>query len=244
MSPRNVVVTGGGSGIGRGIARRFAAEGDRVFVVGRRREVLDEFAAAVDGVVPVSGDLTDPEQVERIAAEIIDAAGAVDVLVTNAGGTTRGSFETVVEVADRWLTAFRQNVLSAVLIEHALRPHLRAPGGRVVVVSSSTARHLAGNPAYGAGKAALNRWVLSLGDELGGLGGTANAVAPGFVPDTELFGGALPPERVERLASTIGVRRTGTPEDVAAAVFWLASAEAGYVNGTVVEVDGGRRRED
>jgi 3-oxoacyl-[acyl-carrier protein] reductase len=134
-----------------------------------------------------------------------------------------------------------QNVLSAVLLEHALRPHLRQPGGRVVVISSFAARSLAGNAAYGASKAALNRWVLALGDEIGGVGGTANAVAAGFVPDTGLYGGNLSADRIESFSSGIGVRRPGTTEDITAAVRWLASREAAFVNGTVVEVDGGRR---
>jgi 3-oxoacyl-[acyl-carrier protein] reductase len=244
MGGRNVVVTGGGTGIGRGIVRRFVADGDRVLIVGRRAEVLEELAAEGGDVVPIAGDLTDPRQVEEVAARIVEAAGTVDVLVANAGGSRHGPQETVAQVADHWIATMRQNVLSAVLIEHALRPHLRSPGGRAVIISSSTARHLAGNAAYGASKAALSRWVLALGDEIGGIGGTANAVAPGYVPETELSGVSLAKERVERIASAIGVRRTGRPEDIAEAVHWLASPGAGYVNGTVIETDGGRRRQD
>jgi 3-oxoacyl-[acyl-carrier protein] reductase len=239
---RTVVVTGGGTGIGRAIVRRFASEGERVFVVGRRAEALAEVAAEPGDIVAVSGDLADPAQVEGIAARIVETAGTVDVLVTNAGGTRHAPQETLAQVAEHWLGTLKQNLLSAVLIEHALRPHLRSPGGRVVAIGSSTARHLAGNAAYGSSKAALQRWVLALGDEIGGLGGTANAVAPGLVPDTELFGGGLTEERVDRFAAGIGVRRAGRPDDIADAVHWLASPGAGYVNGTVIEADGGHRR--
>jgi 3-oxoacyl-[acyl-carrier protein] reductase len=114
----------------------------------------------------------------------------------------------------------------------------------VIVISSFSARTLAGNPAYGASKAALHRWVMALGDDLGELGCTANAIAPGFVPDTELFPGELDPSRLARINAGIGVRRAGTPGDIADAVRWLASPHAGYVNGTVIEVDGGHRRQD
>jgi 3-oxoacyl-[acyl-carrier protein] reductase len=133
-----------------------------------------------------------------------------------------------------------QNLLPAVLLEHALRPHLRRPGGRVVAVSSASARVVGGEVAYAASKAALNRWVVSLAAELGREGITVNAVAPGFVPDTGLYADTLEPEWIERAARGIAVRRVGTPEDIADSVRWLVSPGSGFVNGTVVEVDGGR----
>jgi 3-oxoacyl-[acyl-carrier protein] reductase len=240
---RTAVVSGGGTGIGRAVAHSFAADGWRVFVVGRRRSVLDEVAAQHPGIEAVQGDLSLPADVERVAERIVQAVGVVDVLVANAGGTDHGEQSTVAQVAEHWLRTISQNILPAVLLEHALRPHLRRPGGRVVVISSFAARSLAGNAAYGASKAALNRWVLALGDEIGGIGGTANAVAAGFVPDTELYGGSLTADRIEQFSAGIGVRRPGTPTDIAAAVRWLASPDAAFVNGTVVEVDGGRRRQ-
>jgi 3-oxoacyl-[acyl-carrier protein] reductase len=240
---RSAVVTGGATGIGREVARSFAADGWRVVVVGRRRAVLDEVAGEFPGIDVVQGDLSLPTDVERVAEEVVASVGVVDVLVANAGGTNHGEQTTVAQVAEHWLTTMSQNVLSAVLLEHALRPHLRRPGGRVIVISSFAARSLAGNPAYGASKAALNRWVLALGDQIGEIGGTANAVAAGFVPDTGLYGGSLTVDRIERFSSGIGVRRPGVPADIASAVRWLASPEAAFVNGTVVEVDGGRRRQ-
>lgn len=204
--------------------------------------MLQELAAELSGVTPVQGDLSVVEEVERVAADIVRAAGMLDVVVLNAGGTRHGPQSTLAEVADHWLGTMSQNVLSAVLLEHALRPHLHLPGGRIIVISSFSARSLAGNAAYGASKAALHRWVMALGDEIGALGGTANAVAPGFVPDTELISDSLSPERLKRISEGIGVRRSGTPDDIAQAVRWLSSPETGFVNGSVVEVDGGRRR--
>src|SRR5215207_2703899 len=237
---RTAVVTGGGTGLGRGITRALAADGYRVAVVGRRQEVLDVVAEETGAHVVVA-DLTDPAQVERAAGEIVAALGApVDALVLNAGGSDRRPVETLAELAEHWSRTVSQNVLSAVLLEHALRPHLRRPGGRVVVVTSAAARSGGGPVAYGASKAALNRWVVALASELGTQGITANALAPGFVPDTGLYPDDLDPEWIARVASGIAVGRVGTPNDIADAVRWLVSPAAGFVNGTVVEVDGGR----
>jgi 3-oxoacyl-[acyl-carrier protein] reductase len=242
---RTAVVSGGGTGIGRAIARSFAGDGWRVAVLGRRAEPLEEVARSSPDIVAVPGDLSVPDEVERIAAQVVAELSVVDVVVANAGGTRHPALLTLADVAEYWTGTMSQNVLTAVLLEHALRPHLRKPDGRVVVISSFSGRTLAGNPAYGASKAALHRWVMSLGDDLGALGCTANVVAPGFVPETELFGGQpLDPVRLERVSAGIAVRRTGTPQDIAEAVRWLASPAAAFVNGTVLEVDGGRRRID
>src|SRR4051812_29783857 len=136
---RTAVVTGGGTGLGRGITRALAADGYRVAVVGRRQEVLD-LVAEETGAHVVVADLTDPTQVERAAGEIVVALGApVDALVLNAGGSDRRPVETLAELAEHWSRTLSQNVLSAVLLEHALRPHLRRPGGRVVAVTSAAA---------------------------------------------------------------------------------------------------------
>lgn len=239
-----VVISGGGTGIGRAIALRFAADGWRVAVVGRRLEPLEAVARAHPGVVTITADLSAPAEVQRVGDEVADRMGTVRAIVANAGGSRHSTPSGLAEVAAHWSSTFAQNVLTAVLLETALRPHLDRAGGRVIVISSFSARTNAGNAAYGASKAALHRWVMSLADELGAVGCTANAIAPGFVPDSELFGGPLAAERVERISESIAVRRAGTPADIADAVAWLASPGAGFVNGTVIEVDGGRRRLD
>jgi 3-oxoacyl-[acyl-carrier protein] reductase len=236
---RTAVVTGGGTGIGRAIALTLAQDGYRVAVVGRRRDVLGPVADEVGGLA-VAADLTVVEDVERAAREIVDELGVVDALVLNAGGTDRRPLESLADVAASWTATFEQNVLSAVLLEHALRPHLRRPGGRVVAITSASARSGGGTLPYGCSKAAVNRWIVTLASTLGADGITVNALAPGFVPDTELYEGEFDPQWLQQVSSGIAVRRVGQPEDIASSVRWLVSPDAGFVSGTVVEVDGGR----
>jgi 3-oxoacyl-[acyl-carrier protein] reductase len=243
MNQRTVVVTGGGTGIGRAIARRFANESARVVIVGRRLDVLEATAKELGSAVTAwRADLSEPADVEALAAHVGDELGGLDVLVNNAGGSHREPVESLADLARKWQDTLLQNVISSVVTTKAFEPLLRRPGGRVIVISSSAARSGGGDAAYGSAKAALNRWVLSLANELGGEGITANVVAPGFVPDTELYGeGGIPREWSELVVRGIAARRPGTPDDIADAVEYLASTGASWVNGTVFEVDGGRR---
>jgi NAD(P)-dependent dehydrogenase (short-subunit alcohol dehydrogenase family) len=150
---RTVVVTGGGTGIGRATAAAFARRGDDVLIVGRRREPL-EAAAAELGVRWVTADLADARSVEAVFA---DEPTVVDVLVNNAGGVASSTDgEGLEAVAAEWEAALRGNVLTAVLPTAALLGRLRRPGGRVVNVSSIAA--LRGGGTYGAAKATLIGW--------------------------------------------------------------------------------------
>jgi 3-oxoacyl-[acyl-carrier protein] reductase len=176
---RQVVVTGGGTGIGKAVARAFTDGGDEVIITGRRRDVLTGAVAELGpGVRGVAFDATDPAQVETALGAL---PPQVDVLVNGAGGNTDiGAPDPggLAELAAAWRANLDANVISAVLVTAALRPRL-VPGGAVVSFSSIAA-HLGGSGSYGASKAAVEAWNLTLAQDLGGDGITANVIAPGI----------------------------------------------------------------
>ncbi|HEY0237181.1 MAG TPA: SDR family oxidoreductase [Friedmanniella sp.] len=244
--PRVAVVSGGGTGIGRAIAAGLASDGFDVVVLGRRAEILGEAADAlnaglgVDRVTWRRTDLTDPRAVQALADELAEVHGTVDALVNNAGGTSIPEADDLSSVAEAWRSAYEQNVLSAVLLTHAVAPLLRRPGGRIVLIGSMTSRTGGGTAAYGAAKAALNGWVVSLSAAHAAEGISANVVLPGYVPGTGLGGGfEMPEELHDRIVSRIAAGRAGLPEDAAALVRFLVSEDAGFLTGQVIEVNGG-----
>ncbi|MER6169809.1 SDR family oxidoreductase [Streptosporangium sp. NPDC001681] len=234
---REIVVTGGGTGIGYAIATAFAAQGDRVTVTGRREQVLKEAADRL-GVSYVAFNAANPvavgEALERLPAR-------VDVLVNNAGGNTNldrvPSGDDLMDVAEGWWANLNANLMSAVLVTSALIPRL-AEGGRIITIGSIAARGT-GSGSYGAAKAAVEAWTADLAAELGPRGVTANVVSPGLIVDTEFFRGRLTEEGVRRRVEGTRNGRAGTPDDVAETVRFVASAEARHVTGQVLHVNGG-----
>jgi 3-oxoacyl-[acyl-carrier protein] reductase len=227
---RSVLVTGGNRGIGLAIARAFAARGDKVAITHRG-------SGAPEGLFGVRCDVTDTEQVDAAFQEVENAHGPVEVLVSNAGVTAdtllmRMSEEQFTGVLDANLTgAYR-------VAKRASRNMLRARWGRMVFVSSVVALSGgAGQVNYAASKAGLIGVARSIARELGGRNITANVVAPGFVV-TDMTN-ALNEETREQAMSRIPAGRYAQPDEVAAAVAFLASDEAGYINGAVLPVDGG-----
>jgi 3-oxoacyl-[acyl-carrier protein] reductase len=235
---RQVVVTGGGTGIGRAVARAFAGAGHAVVITGRRPEVLARTAAELgSGVRGVPFDATDPAQVEAALREL---PARVDALVNSAGGNTDlGAPEpgTLAELAAAWQANLDANVISAVLMTAALRPRL-APGGAVINLSSIAA-HRAGAGSYAAAKAAVEAWNLTLARDLGTDKITANVIAPGYTQDTEFFGDGMTEQRRAALIAQTATGRAGTPGDIAAAVLFLASPAASHITGQTLHVNGG-----
>jgi 3-oxoacyl-[acyl-carrier protein] reductase len=235
---RHVVVTGGGTGIGRAIAAAFARDGDQVVITGRRPEPLARTAAELgEGVRAVAFDASDPVQVERALAEL---PTSVDVLVNNAGGNTDiGAPEPagLAEVATAWRANLEANVLSAVLMTTALRARLAAGGA--VINFSSIAAHRSGAGSYSAAKAAVEAWNLTLAADVGADGITANVIAPGFIDGTEFFRGRMTDSRRSTLIAQTATRRAGTADDIAAAVRFLASPAASHITAQTIHVNGG-----
>lgn len=241
---RTVLVTGGGTGIGRAVAARCVAGGDRVIITGRRPEPLDHTAKSLgDAVSAVCCDHTNPAQVAALLDEL---PGTIDVLVNNAGGNTdfvsvdnsaaESSQAGLARFASAWHANLDANLLSAAMTTHALRDRLAA-GGAVVHIGSIAADKGAGS--YGAAKAGLASWNVDVARELGGRGITSNVVAAGYVQDTEFFRGRLSEQRRESLIADTAVGRPGTVEDIAETVHFLASPGARHITAQVLNVNGG-----
>lgn len=227
---RVVLVTGGNRGIGRAIAERFVREGYRVAVTARSGE-------GPEGTLTVRADVTDAAAVDAAYTEVEQKLGPVEIVVANAGITkdtllmrmSEDDFDSV--VATNLGGSFR-------VVKRASKGMLRARFGRVILISSVVGLYgSAGQVNYAASKSALVGFARSLTRELGGRGITANVVAPGFI-ETDMTA-ELPDETQKQYKASIPAGRFATPDEVAAAVTWLAGDDAGYISGAVIPVDGG-----
>jgi len=236
---RNVVVSGGGSGIGRACAAWFSEKGDNVFIVGRRelslKKAVEMMGVDADYIV---ADLSTVAGAELVRDRI--GVATVDVIVCSAGGTAAKTPTDLNEIAFEWRADLDQNLMTSVLLVEALRENIARPGGRVIGIGSIGAQLGSGyGGSYGAAKAAMHGWMYWLAQNLGGDGVTANLVTPGFIPETEFFGERMDANFYSARVQRSLMKRAGRLEDVADTVGFLASENASYITGQIIGVSGG-----
>lgn len=230
MSPRTVLITGGARGIGLACARRFAELGDNV-------AVTYNTSPPPDGILGVQCDVTSAESVDAAFKVVEEAFGPVQVLVSNAGITKDGLLLRMSE--DQFTSVVDTNLTGAYRVaKRAAQGMLRARSGRIILMSSVVGLlGQAGQANYAASKAGLVGFARSLARELGSRSITVNVVAPGPV-ETDMTA-ALGEQRLAELTSMVPLARMATPDEIAGVVAFLASADAAYITGAVIAVDGG-----
>ena len=244
---RVAIVTGAGRGIGAAVSRRLARDGMAVALLdldgASATTVAAELTAAGGRALGLDVDVTDTEQVEAAVAQVADELGAPTVLVNNAGVLRDNLLFKMAN--DDWDTVMNVHLRGAFLVTRAVQQHMtEAKWGRIINLSSTSALGNRGQVNYSAAKAGLQGFTKTLALELGPFGVTANAVAPGFIA-TDMT--AATAERLGMsfddfcafVAAETPVRRVGQPEDVAHAVAFLASEDAGFISGQVIYIAGG-----
>jgi NAD(P)-dependent dehydrogenase (short-subunit alcohol dehydrogenase family) len=248
IKDRVAIVTGSNKGLGRAEAEALAAEGATVVIATFRsmdqaKEVVDDLVKKGHRAISVQADVTKAEEVERLMATTINQFGRLDILVNNAGTTGPQYNKPLTELpGETWDFLMTSHLKSAFLCIKYAAPHMIKQGwGRIINTSSIHARTggRIGMGAYAAAKAGVISLTLTASKELGPKGITVNAIAPGFFV-TETLRNHFPPERLEKLAQQNPLGRLGTPKEIAGAVTFLASESASYINGTVLDVNGGR----
>ncbi len=244
LKGKAALVTGAGQGFGYGIAEAFVREGARVACLDVKGDVAEAAAKRMGAsAIALQGDVSSRADVKRAARAAIDALGRVDIVVNNAGTTHRNKPIMEVEEAE-FDRIFAVNVKSILLTAQAFIPHMRAHGGGVLINVGSTAalRPRPGLAVYNASKGAVHVMTKSMAVELAPDKIRVCALAPvaGETPLLAMFMGEDTPEKRAAFKATVPLGRFSTPQDIGAAALFLASDEANFLTGVVLEVDGGR----
>jgi len=244
FSDKKVLITGGSRGIGRACALGFAERGGRVAINYRSNASAAEATLAElpgEGHIMLQADVTDPKAVEDLVAAAIEALGGLDIVVNNAGIWVDHVLEDVDydEWQDAWKRVLDANLLGPANVSYCAARHMiERGGGRIVNVSSrGSFRGEPNGPAYGASKAGLNAMSQSLAKRLAPHGITVGVVAPGFV-DTDMAARYLDTPMAAEIKAQSPFNRVAKPEEVAAAVFFLASEGAEFSTGAIIDVNG------
>jgi len=241
------LITGGGSGIGAAAARRFAREGAKIVLTGRRPEPIAAVAAEVGGVA-VAGDTGDPLQATEAVAVAVSTFGGIDVLVTSAGGGYEGAVGDIDD--EHWRRTFDTNLNGPMMLTRAALPGMLERGGGSIVLVASV-NGMAAAPvsvAYDVSKAGLIALARAIAVDYGARGIRANALCPGWVTtpmgddamdELGASKGVGRQEAYDLATADVPMRRAGSAEEMAACCLFLASDESSFVNGTTLVADGG-----
>ena len=249
LNGRRALITGAGTGIGKGIAEAFAAAGARVALSGRRSEKLEEAAAPLREhgaeIITVAGDVSKPEDVKRMVDETVAAFGGLDILVNNAGIARFGQLD---DLKDEDIEALIDiDLKGPIYLCKAALPHLRErqEGDEAAILNISTSATLSAVPAfsvYSAAKAGLDMLTKCLALDLGPARIRVNAILPGVV-ETPLFQTVMPRAAVRKALADFAPKhplgRVGQPDDIARIAVFLCSPASSWITGTLIPVDGG-----
>lgn len=235
FSGQTVIVTGAGRGVGFAIAKLFARSGATVVAVDMDEQALAAATAKI-GAIPLTADVADREQVGRVVDEALDRTGRVDVMINNAGILRDRRVWKL--TTDDWNAVLGVHLTGTFNFTQACIPPFRAQNyGRIVNVTSYTGLHgNVGQANYAAAKAGIIGFTKTVAKELASFGVTVNAISPNA--ETRMIE-SIPADVRANIEATIPLGRFGEPDEMASAVAFLASAEAGYITGVVVPVDGG-----